>query len=152
MIDLQAPPGYIPEFNSGPGHTFTATASLINTHWDEQPTTRPFEVPPEDIDRLFQASLSLDLGPDVTPIQIWANLSRISLKYPISLQLLRVLTDEFSRYVRCNRCVYTYSAADHGLHCASFGTVVERSTVDRILGFFFPGETFKTTWTFATGV
>ena len=103
MMDLQAPPGSFPDFNSGPGHAFTATASLINTHWHEEPTARPFEVPPEDIDRLFQASLSLDLGPDVTPIQIWANLARISLKHAISAQLLRVMTDEFARYVRCNR-------------------------------------------------
>jgi hypothetical protein len=103
MQDMHTPPGVVPEFNSGPGHAFTATASLINMHWDAEPTIKPFEVSPEDIDKLFQTSMSLDLGPDVTPIQIWANLARISLKYPINQTMLRVMTDEFCRYVRCNR-------------------------------------------------
>lgn len=105
--------GYIPpscatsvtESNAGPGHVFTATASLLNDHCDEQPPERPFAVSPEEIDRLFRTSLSLELGPDCTPIQIWANLVRISSRYPISNNMLRVLVDECRKYIRCNRSV-----------------------------------------------
>ena len=93
------------ESNAGPGHVFTATASLLNDHCDEQPPERPFAVSPEEIDRLFRTSLSLELGPDCTPIQIWANLIRISSRYPINNNMLRVLVDEFSKYIRCNRSV-----------------------------------------------
>jgi len=94
-----------PESNAGPGHVFTATATLINDFCDEQPPERPFAVSPEVIDKLFQTSLSLELGPDCTPIQIWANLIRISTRYPIDNFMLRVLADEFMKYIRCNRSV-----------------------------------------------
>jgi hypothetical protein len=94
-----------PESNAGPGHVFTATATLINDYCDERPPQRPFAISPEEIDKLFQTSLSLELGPDCTPIQIWANLIRISTRYPINNYLLRVLTDEFMKYIRCNRSV-----------------------------------------------
>jgi len=77
----------------------------MNEHWEERPPERPFAVSPEEVDKLFQTSLSLELGPDCTPIQIWANLMRISAHYPIDNQLLRVLTDEFMKYIRCNRLV-----------------------------------------------
>ena len=94
-----------PESNAGPGHVFTATATLVNDYCAERPPERPFAVSPEEIDNLFQTSLSLELGPDCTPIQIWANLIRISARYQIDRRLLRVLTDEFIKYVRCNRSV-----------------------------------------------
>lgn len=93
----------VPGSNAGPGHVFTATATLMNEHREECPPERPFAVSPEEIDKLFQTSLSLELGPDCTPIQIWANLTRISARYPISDQLLRIITDEFMKYIRCNR-------------------------------------------------
>lgn len=93
----------VPGSNAGPGHVFTATATLVNEHWEERPPERPFAVSPEEIDKLFQTSLSLELGPDCTPIQIWVNLARVSACYPINDQLLRALTDEFMKYIRCNR-------------------------------------------------
>lgn len=94
-----------PESHAGPGHVFTATATLVNDYCDEQPPERPFAVSPEEIDRLFRTSLSLELGPDCTPIQIWANLIRISTRHAINNLMLRVLIDEFMKYIRCNRSV-----------------------------------------------
>jgi hypothetical protein len=92
-----------PDFNAGPGHVFLATSTLLNSHHAEDPSTQPFEVPPTDIEQLFRTSLTLDLGPDVTPIQVWANIRRISTQYPVDITMLRILKDEFMKYVRCNR-------------------------------------------------
>jgi hypothetical protein len=43
------------------------------------------------------------LGEDVTPVQIWANIRRISSNTRLDLVMLQSLKTEFVKYVRCNR-------------------------------------------------
>ena len=136
-----------PEANAGPGHVFTETATLVNNYCDELPPE--CAVSTEEIDKLFQKSLSLELGPDCTPIQIWANLIRISARYPINSRLLRVLTDVFTKYIICNRSVEQFFGilfTSKTLNFYSFGAVVERSTASTIISYFFPGEEFVSDW------
>lgn len=92
-----------PGFNSGPGHAHMATSSLLHSHYVPDVTHKFFHVPPTDIEQLFHTSLTLDLGPDVTPIQIWANVRRISQRYPIDVTMLKMISAEFAKYIRCNR-------------------------------------------------
>lgn len=92
-----------PEFEVGPGHVFMATTSLVNSQYAEDPAHQAFQVPSLDIDKLFHTSLSLDFGPDVTPIQIWENIKRISTLYVLDEKTIQVLLEEFKKYVRCNR-------------------------------------------------
>lgn len=92
-----------PDFNSGPGHVHMATTSLLHSHYLPDATHECFHVPPTDIEQLFHTSLTLDLGPDVTPIQIWANVRRISQRYPIDVTMLKMIGEEFAKYIRCNR-------------------------------------------------
>ncbi|KAE9979141.1 hypothetical protein EG328_001082 [Venturia inaequalis] len=119
-----------PEFNSGPGHVHMATTSLLHSHYVPDATHECFHVPPTAIEQLFHTSLTLDLGPDVTPIQIWANVRRISQRYPIDATMLKMIREEFAKYIRCN----------------SFGAVCERVTANAVIAFFFPGEAFTTEW------
>lgn len=106
---LHAEPGlpenevFAPDFNHGEGHSHMATTSLLHSHYVPNTTHECFHVPPTDIEKLFHTSLTLDLGPDVTPIQIWANVRRISLKCPIDSAQLKMISEEFAKYIRCNR-------------------------------------------------
>ncbi|KAF2425229.1 hypothetical protein EJ08DRAFT_700458 [Tothia fuscella] len=117
-----------PKFDAGPGHVFMATTSLVNSSYASDPSTQPFQVPPADIDKLFQTSLNLDLGDEVTPIQIWENIKRISRLYVLDEEVVRALQGEFRKYARCN----------------SFGAVVERETVSKVFGFYLEG--FEMGW------
>jgi hypothetical protein len=93
----------IPDYNIGMGHVFNATISFLNGDWDEHPTTHPFAVPQGDLNEVFQTNLSLDFGCDVTPMQIWANVTRIAGRHFINAAILQALTEEFKKYARCNR-------------------------------------------------
>jgi hypothetical protein len=76
---------------------------LVHSEFAQAPMTETFEVPSINIEQLFHTSLSLDLGPDITPIQIWANIQRISKMYPIDAAVLAALLNELVKYIRCNR-------------------------------------------------
>jgi hypothetical protein len=91
------------EFNAGPNHVFNAMSILVHSEFAHAPMTDTFEVPTFNIEQLFHTSLSLDLGADITPIQIWANIQRISKSYTIDAAVLAAVLNELSKYVRCNR-------------------------------------------------
>jgi hypothetical protein len=91
------------EFNAGPNHVFSAMSILIHSEFAQAPMIQPFEVPTANIELLFHTGLSLDLGPDITPIQIWANIQRISRTFPIDAAVLAAVLNECSKYIRCNR-------------------------------------------------
>ena len=76
---------------------------LVTSGFTDHPMDESFEMPARDLEKLFQTSLSLNLGSDVTPVQIWANIRRISMLQPVDLTMLHVLKEEFMKYVRCNR-------------------------------------------------
>jgi hypothetical protein len=84
-----------------------ATTALVNSQLPfNNPAAAPFELSVADIGQLFQSSLLIDFGTDVTPVQIWANIVRISAaRNGIHQTFLRALTDELMRYVRCNSYV-----------------------------------------------
>lgn len=92
-----------PDFNSGPHHVFNTTAAILSSGTSKDPLNLRFEMPATDLQQLFQLSLSLNLGDDVTPVQVWANIRRIALKLTLNINLLHMLKDEFMKYVRCNR-------------------------------------------------
>jgi hypothetical protein len=139
-----------PDFNYGCAHVNMASTSLLHSHYARDPAHQTFHVPPTDIEQLFHTSLTLDLGPDVTPIQIWANVRRLSQKHRVDSTMLGMIREEFAKYVRCNRCVF--SPVPHWLlgsanaRLSSFGAVCERNTASAVLAFFFPGEAFTTSW------
>lgn len=92
--------------NDGPAHVFMATTELFNMQLPNDPTVAPFKVAGLDVENLFKTTLTLDFGEEVTPVQIWSNLMRISSsRSGITAPVIRALTDEFARYVRCNRSV-----------------------------------------------
>jgi hypothetical protein len=96
-------PDVVPESNYGGGHVYTAITQLITTRLPGDPTAEPFRYPKPDLDKLFRSSLYVDFGSDVTPIQIWANLVRISsLGYVITPDFMAVLIDEIKKYAHCN--------------------------------------------------
>ena len=99
--------GEVP-YNSGPGHVFTVSAALVHQHRQQDPANSSFDLPKVDIDRLLDASRSLDLEEEVTPVQIWASIREISIQQVVNSQTLQALTDEFCKYVRCNRFVYPF--------------------------------------------
>ena len=114
------------QYNSGPSHIFTATAALVHQHRQQHPATSSFTVPTVDIDKLLDASRSLELENEITPVQIWASIRGSSTLNLISVQTLRALTDELGKYVRCNR----YAIPLYHQHClpplTSSRTVSER--------------------------
>lgn len=56
-----------------------------------------------DLDALLKTSLQVDFGADVTPIQIWANLSRLAQKgWVINRETLKPFIQELGKYMRCN--------------------------------------------------
>jgi hypothetical protein len=103
-IENGAPPSKTPDDNFGLGHTYMAVTNIINHHKSEgDPISKPFQVPAVDLKKMFNASLSLDFGADATPIQIWANLTRlVGHGYIIDREFLRLLMSEFSKYSHCN--------------------------------------------------
>ncbi|KIW08306.1 uncharacterized protein PV09_01224 [Verruconis gallopava] len=119
-----------PDFNHGPHHVFTTASGLLHCGFGKDPINEPFSMPISSLEKLFQTSLSLNLGDDVTPVQIWANIRRIATKIDLDITMLRQLKFEFMKYARCN----------------SFGSVVHRDIVDAIFDFFFPGERFVPIW------
>ena len=100
----KAPPYGEVTYNAGPGHVFMATTALVNSQGlFDHATSAPFELPRANIDQLFYTSMSIDFMTDVTPVQIWANIVRIcASRNGLSRSLLRAITDEFNKYVRCN--------------------------------------------------
>jgi hypothetical protein len=95
---------YIPEINCGDRHAFTATSMLITSPFAEHPETEPFDVPVDQIEQLLQTSSQLYLSPDeLTPVQIWAYLQKLSHRYTIDHKLIRTITHELKTSVRCNR-------------------------------------------------
>jgi hypothetical protein len=95
------------------------------------PIEKPFQVPAVDLQKMFKASINLDFGTDVTPVQIWANLSRLVSKgYLIDREFFQLLMKEFSKYSRCN----------------GFGAVVERGCAQQLIQYYFPGETYVENW------
>jgi hypothetical protein len=85
-----------------------ATTALVNSQLPfNDPAAAPFDLSVADINQLFQSSLLIDFGTDVTPVQIWANIVRISAaRNGIHPTVLRALTDELVRFVRCNSYVF----------------------------------------------
>ena len=97
-----------PDFNHGPHHVFNTAATIISSGVSEDPLHQPFTIPASNLEQLFQLSLSLNLGDDVTPVQIWANIRRIASKFNLDITLLQMLKTEFMKYVRCNRSVEVF--------------------------------------------
>ncbi|KAF2666130.1 hypothetical protein BT63DRAFT_463274 [Microthyrium microscopicum] len=125
--------GDIPEDNYGSSHVYTATANLLNhAHHQHSPVAscpmyEPFSYPKPDLSAMFNSSLHVNFGTDVTPIQVWANLLHISeLGYVISPDFVAIMLDELKRYVRCN----------------GFGAVVEKITINELIQFYFPGQAY----------
>lgn len=92
-----------PDFNHGPHHVFNAATMIISSGIVANPLNAPFTVPVSDLEQLFRMSLSLNLGDDVTPVQIWANIRRIASKFSLDIAVLQTLKAEFMKYVKCNR-------------------------------------------------
>lgn len=57
-----------------------------------------------DIEALLEKSRSLPLGPEMTPVQIWALLVEISNQEPIVASTFAALKQELAKYMTCNRC------------------------------------------------
>lgn len=89
--------------HNGPGHVFTATASLLQAAQSPDPLTHPFRVPQDEIDRLLDASRRLNLEHEITPVQVWQRIKDLSLTHHISPTMLKSLTKDFSKYAFCNR-------------------------------------------------
>jgi hypothetical protein len=80
-----------------------ATTNLIKHVLPGDPSVAPFTVEVPDLEKLFKTSVSIDFGSDVTPIQIWVNLVRLSgLGYSIDKTALSMLANELKQYIRCN--------------------------------------------------
>lgn len=102
MLD-STPGSSIPNSNFGSAHCYMATTNLIKHALPGDPSAAPFTVDVPDLEKLFMTSVSIDFGSDVTPIQIWVNLVRLSgLGYNIDKTALSLLADQMKGYIRCN--------------------------------------------------
>jgi hypothetical protein len=102
MIDPK-PGDAVPISNFGNAHCYMATTNLIQHCLPGDPSAAPFTVEVPDLEKLFATSVSIDFGSDVTPIQIWVNLVRLSgLGYNIDKNSLSAIVEEIKKYVRCN--------------------------------------------------
>lgn len=102
MLDSK-PGSDIPNSNFGSAHCYMATTNLIKHVHPGDPSVAPFTVEVPDLEKLFQTSVSIDFGSDVTPIQIWVNLVRLSgAGYNIDKTALSMLANELKQYIRCN--------------------------------------------------
>jgi len=122
MHTQKASPFKTPVFNSGMSHACTASASLVHSHQHVDLASSPVQVPVSVIDRLLESSRSLPLGPEMTPVQVWAILVNIASQQAITFSIYALLKDELSKYMRCN----------------SFGTTIEIDTLRQVLNWFFP--------------
>ena len=89
--------------HNGPGHVFTATASLLRAAETPNPTAEPFNLHENEIDRLLDASRRLNLESEVTPVQIWERIKAMAQTRMITPMQLQCLTEDFSKYTFCNR-------------------------------------------------
>lgn len=93
----------VPNSNFGSAHCYMATTNLIKHVLPGDPSAAPFTVEVPDLEKLFMTSVSIDFGSDVTPIQIWVNIVRLSgLGYSIDKVALGLLANEMKQYIRCN--------------------------------------------------
>lgn len=122
MHNQTANPFLAPVFNFGGSHACTASASIIQSHQHINLTNAPIQVPVSEIERLLESSKSLPLGPEMTPVQVWALLVDIASKRSITASIYTNLKSELSKYVRCN----------------SFGATIQIDTLRRVLSWFFP--------------
>jgi len=103
LINHPRPPPGDPQSNHGAGHVYSALTNLVSRRLPESPTAEPFQYPKPDLDKLFHLSLHVDFGTEVTPIQIWANLVRLSgLGYVVSPDFVIIFLEELHKYARCN--------------------------------------------------
>lgn len=79
-------------------------------------------MPASEIEALLESSKALPLGPEMTPVQVWAILVDISQTYTISDHAFKIVKEEIKKYMRCN----------------SFGTSVPIDTLRKVLEHFFP--------------
>ena len=89
-------------YNSGPAHVLTTSASLLHSQHMTEASSGSFEMPKDDLDRLLQTSQNLNLGREVTPVQIWASICDLSTKQAVTTQMMRSLIAELSKHMRCN--------------------------------------------------
>lgn len=122
MLNETAHPFMTPVFNTGLSHACTASASIIHSHQHVDIASAPIQVPVSEIEKLLESSKSLSLGPEMTPVQVWALLVDIASQQTINVITYTALKDELSKYMRCN----------------SFGTTVEVDTLRQVLNWFFP--------------
>jgi len=111
-----------PVFNSGHSHACTASSSIIQSHQHADLTSAPIQVPVSEIERLLESSKSLPLGPEMTPVQVWALLVDIASNHAITATVYANMQNELRKYVRCN----------------SFGATIQIDTLREVLSWFFP--------------
>jgi hypothetical protein len=98
----QSPTPEIPAVNHGAGHVYSATTNLMNHRSSKDPTIEPFQCPKPDIDKLFQSSLHVNFGTEVTPLQVWANLIRISkLGFNVCPDVVEKILAHLKERVKC---------------------------------------------------
>ncbi|KAK5952050.1 hypothetical protein OHC33_006937 [Knufia fluminis] len=124
-FDRQEPtatPLKAPVHNSGFAPTCTAPVSTIHSHQHLELDSAPIQVPVSEIERLLQSSRFLPLGPEMTPVQVWALLVDVSSQQAIDAMTYAALKEMLSQYMTYN----------------SFGTTIGVDTLRQVLKWFFP--------------
>lgn len=115
-------PFKVPNFNFGMSHACTASAAIIQSHQHIDLSAQKLSMPVHDIERLLESTKSLPLGPEMTPVQVWAIIVDISSQKPIQKTTFDSLKEMLGRYMRCN----------------AFGTTIQIDILRQVLDHFFP--------------
>ena len=116
------------EYNSGPAHLLNVGAQLLHNHYQTSPSTdfSPFSASATQIERLFEASLSLQLTGEITPVQVWKHMAPTLSAHSNDndggawssrIQSVEAMRDELAQYSYCN----------------SFGAVLREEDVDVVM-------------------
>ena len=92
----------------------------MHSHRAHHTTPTSQQLPKADIDQLLEASLRLNLEHDYTPVQVWSMLAKRCNSGHINGQMLSALTEEFSKWFRCD----------------SFGSVISKAKAEEIFAQF----------------
>ncbi|KAH8901563.1 hypothetical protein GQ53DRAFT_835311 [Thozetella sp. PMI_491] len=99
-------------YNWGTNHAYNLSTRLFHEHRSLSPP-QDTEIGSGELEGLLQASERLQLSDELTPVQVWAMVSKLNKIFPIDAKLVDDMFNELSKYSYCN----------------SFGTALSKETV-----------------------
>ncbi|KAL2835926.1 hypothetical protein BJY01DRAFT_222729 [Aspergillus pseudoustus] len=112
-------------YNFGTNHVYNLSTRIYleYTAADDPsvtPKAQPTQITEADLQNLLQASERLQLANELTPVQVWALVCKLSSAHAIDPSVVSLMFEDLARYTYCN----------------SFGTAVSKVTVRAALEYY----------------